>query len=88
MNHQRNRKTRRKKRKMQKPMRTKTSQTVQIPEGGMVMYDDALRAKLSDFSFRQNEKFLYEYDLNVPWQHVIRVEKILPLDNVLVAFAL
>ena len=50
-------------------------------EGGVVMYDDALQAKLSDFSLRQNEKFLYEYDLNVPWQHVIRVEKILPLDK-------
>jgi len=38
-------------------------------------------ARLSDFSFRKNEKFLYEYDLNVAWQHVIRIEEILPPDD-------
>lgn len=50
-----------------------------IYHDGRIMYDEADKAKLSDFSFRRNEKFLYEYDLNVPWQHVIRIEDIYPL---------
>lgn len=49
-------------------------------DGGNVA-EDARQVRLSNFSFRPNEKFLYEYDLHVPWQHIIRVEKILPFDN-------
>ena len=46
-------------------------------EGG-IWVEDAEDVKLSDFSFRKNEKFFYEYDLNVPWRHIIRVEQTLP----------
>ena len=37
--------------------------------------------KLSSFDFRRSEKFLYEYDFGDHWQHEIRVEAILPLDD-------
>lgn len=48
---------------------------------GGIMADNAHNFRLAEFSFRRNEKFLYEYDLHVPWQHIIRVEKILPCDR-------
>lgn len=39
---------------------------------------------LEEFQFRENEKFLYEYNFFVFWSHEIRVEKILPFDSKIV----
>lgn len=41
--------------------------------------DQASEVPLSQFQFRQNERFVYEYDFIDQWQHEIRVEKHLPL---------
>ena len=55
--------------------------------GGMSFNTDASVIKLSQFQFREKEKFLYEYDLSTSpvmgvwrywWRHQIRVEAILP----------
>ena len=46
--------------------------------GGITFRDDPRRIKLSDLSLRVKEKFLYEYDFNDQWRHLIRVEAILP----------
>jgi hypothetical protein len=46
--------------------------------GGMTFRDDPRRIKLSDLSLRVKEKFLYEYNFIDHWQHLIRVEAILP----------
>jgi Plasmid pRiA4b ORF-3-like protein len=48
--------------------------------GGITFRDDPRRIKLSDFSLRVKEKFLYEYDFNDQWRHLIRVEAILPME--------
>ncbi len=45
--------------------------------GGMWFSDDPKVVKLSDFSWRMRERFLYEYDFGDNWQHQIRVETIL-----------
>ena len=34
---------------------------------------------MSDFQFRINERFLYEYDFTDQWRHQIRLENILDL---------
>lgn len=49
--------------------------------GGIFFHDNPDQVKLLDFRFRQNEKFLYEYDFGDRWQQEIRVEAILPLDD-------
>ena len=49
--------------------------------GGIFFNDKPHQVKLLDFRLRQNEKFLYEYDFGDRWQHEIRVEAILPLDD-------
>lgn len=49
--------------------------------GGILFNENPHQVKLSDFRFRQDEKFLYEYDLGDHWQHEIRVEAILPFDD-------
>ena len=46
--------------------------------GGITFRDDSRRIKLSDLGLRVKEKFLYEYDFNDQWRHLIRVEAILP----------
>jgi hypothetical protein len=55
--------------------------------GGMSFNTDASAIKLSQFQFREKERFLYEYDLSTSpvmgvwrkeWRHQIRVEAILP----------
>jgi len=46
--------------------------------GGISFRDDPRRVKLSDLGLRVKEKFLYEYDFIDQWQHLIRVEAILP----------
>lgn len=43
--------------------------------GGMNFLDDPREVCLSNFDFRINEKFIYEYNFHVPWEHEIRVEK-------------
>src|SRR5262249_30508314 len=47
--------------------------------GGITFRDDPRRIKLSDLGLRVKEKFLYEYDFIDQWQHLIRVEAILPV---------
>ena len=37
--------------------------------------------KLSDFKFRKNERFTYEYDFGDGWEHTVRLEARLPLDK-------
>ncbi len=49
--------------------------------GGILFNDNPHQVKLSGFNFRRSEKFLYEYDFGDHWQHAIRVEAILPLDD-------
>src|SRR5215510_5572249 len=44
--------------------------------GGPTFRDDPRRVKLSDLGLRVKEKFLYEYDFNDQWRHLIRVEAI------------
>jgi Plasmid pRiA4b ORF-3-like protein len=48
--------------------------------GGISFRDGPRRIKLSDFGLRVKEKFLYKYDFNDQWRHLIRVEAILPLE--------
>ncbi len=48
--------------------------------GGPGFSHDARSVRLADFQFRPNEWFLYEYDLGDGWQHVVRVERRLPLE--------
>jgi Plasmid pRiA4b ORF-3-like protein len=49
--------------------------------GGITFRDDPRRIKLSDLGLRVKEKFLYEYDFNDQWRHLIRVEAILPSES-------
>jgi hypothetical protein len=48
--------------------------------GGPFFYKDARNVRLSDFGFRDLEKFIYEYDFGDLWIHDVRVEAILPFD--------
>lgn len=50
----------------------------QSRSGGIAFTDDPRAIKLADFRLRVSEKFLYEYDFGDHWQHLIRVEAILP----------
>ena len=47
--------------------------------GGLTFRDNPQRLTLSSFAFRRREKFHYEYDFNNNWQHLLRIEAILPL---------
>jgi hypothetical protein len=49
--------------------------------GGIGFGDDPHQARLSDFHFRPNERFLYADDLGDLWQHVAWVERRLPSDR-------
>lgn len=44
-------------------------------EGGISFQDDPRNISLKDFSFRINEKFVYEYNFFDHWEHEIRLEK-------------
>jgi hypothetical protein len=44
--------------------------------GGISFSTDAKKIVLSQFRFRANERFLYEYDFGSSWQHQIRVERL------------
>ncbi len=48
--------------------------------GGSSFADDPTQVRLSDFHFRRNARFRYEYDFGDGWEHVLLVEKILPAD--------
>jgi hypothetical protein len=48
--------------------------------GGLAFAHDARSVRLDHFQFRSNEWFLYEYDFGDGWQHVVRVERRLPLE--------
>jgi hypothetical protein len=43
--------------------------------GGLWFSQDARQVRLSDFQFRRNERFLYEYDFGDSWQHEVRIER-------------
>jgi hypothetical protein len=45
--------------------------------GGMNFDEDAAAVPLSQFGFRPNERFLYEYDFTAGWQVEVRVEKVI-----------
>ena len=45
-------------------------------DGGLSFSADPRRVQLSDFGFRVNERFSYEYDFTDYWLHTIRVEAI------------
>ena len=45
--------------------------------GGTGFAQDARQVRLSDFQFRRNERFLYEYDFGDSWQHEVRIEQVL-----------
>src|SRR5450755_1193208 len=49
--------------------------------GGIGFSTHAKQVRLADFRFRINERFLYEYDLGDAWQHEVRIEQRLPLDD-------
>lgn len=48
--------------------------------GCLCFADDPKQVLLSDFHFRLQERFVYEYDFFCWWQHQVRVEKMLPLE--------
>ncbi|NDY73081.1 plasmid pRiA4b ORF-3 family protein [Desulfobacter hydrogenophilus] len=48
--------------------------------GGILFSDNPCQIRLGGFGFRQNERFLYEYDLTDRWEHEIRIEKKLSMD--------
>jgi hypothetical protein len=43
-------------------------------DGGISFSRNADQVRLCDFKFRNNERFIYEYDLGDCWQHEVRVE--------------
>src|SRR5208282_1716731 len=43
-------------------------------DGGINFSSNADQVRLCDFKFRNNERFLYEYDFGACWQHEVRVE--------------
>jgi hypothetical protein len=49
--------------------------------GGIWFDSNAYQVKLHHFGFRRNEKFRYDYDFGDDWQHEIRVEAILPVED-------
>ncbi len=44
-------------------------------DGGINFSDSPTRVHLNDFQFRNNEKFIYEYNFFDDWEHEIRVEQ-------------
>ena len=49
--------------------------------GGCMFATDARKVVLSQFRFRANERFLYEYDFGDLWQHQIRLESVEPIEG-------
>ena len=50
-------------------------------DGGFSFSKNPNLVKLSDFKFRKNERFTYEYDFGDCWEHTVRLEARLPLDK-------
>lgn len=50
-------------------------------DGGISFSNNPNQVKLSDFRFPINEHFLYEYDFGDCWQHEVRVEARLALED-------
>ena len=50
-------------------------------DGGIKFSKNADKVRLSDFKFRINERFLYEYDFGDHWQHDVRIEARLALED-------
>ena len=50
-------------------------------DGGISFSKNTNLVKLSDFKFRKNERFTYEYDFGDCWEHTVRLEARLPLDK-------
>jgi hypothetical protein len=48
--------------------------------GGLSFSGDVRSVRLADFQFRPDERFLYDYDFGDGWQHLVRVERRLPLE--------
>jgi hypothetical protein len=50
-------------------------------DGGMSFSTDPKQVRLGDFHFRINERFRYEYDFGAGWEHQVRLEARLPVDD-------
>lgn len=50
-------------------------------DGGISFSSNADQVRLYDFKFRKNERFLYEYDFGDCWQHEVRIENYLALED-------
>ena len=50
-------------------------------DGGIRFSKNPDMVKLSDFKFRKNERFTYEYDFGDCWEHTVRLEARLPLNK-------
>jgi hypothetical protein len=50
-------------------------------DGGTSFSTDPNQVRLHDFKFRHNERFRYDYNFNDDWQHEVRVEERLALDD-------
>ena len=50
-------------------------------DGGLSFSTDPRQVRLSDFNFRVNERFSYEYDFTDYWLHTVRLEAIVPLQS-------
>jgi hypothetical protein len=48
--------------------------------GGISFADDPTGVRLADFRFRPRERSRYEYDFGDGWEHVVRVERLLPVE--------
>lgn len=44
--------------------------------GSWELSADSPDKRLSEFSFRRGARFTYDYDLNIPWEHELRLEAI------------
>ena len=47
--------------------------------GGVYFSTDPRKVHFSDFHFRVNERFRYEYDFRDLWEHQLRVERTYPV---------
>ena len=52
-----------------------------VPRRGGLGCHDARQIKLGQLHFRINERFLYEYDFGDLWQHQVRIEKRLGVEQ-------
>ena len=50
-------------------------------DGGINFSTNPRLVKLSDFKFRKNERFIYEYDFGDFWEHSVRLEARVPVEE-------